>query len=128
MLEIFLNHPPQRETQLAIRDGKCVGYICIRQTLQDTHISPLVADDVTIAEFLLRTAIKTHELQGKRIAIYVPDENIGVTKTLLSRCGMTSPEKPVVETAMCTKPVVARSINFPWRKIYGLLMNNWTIY
>ena len=128
MLEIFLNHPPMRETLLAIRNGKCVGYICIRQTTDDVMICPLVADDVTIAEFLLRTAIQMQELQGKRVEIYVPGDNLNTTKTLLNRYGITVPERPIVETVMCTKPEMACRMNAPWQKIYGVFFNNWVMY
>ena len=60
--------------------------------------------------------------------IYVPGHNLDATKTLLNRYGIAVPEKPVVMTAMCTRPEVAGSMNVPWQKIYGVFFNNWVIY
>ena len=128
MLEMFLNHPPIRKTQLAIRDGKCVGYICVRQKADGTQLCPLVADDVTIAELLLRTTILMFGLHGKFIYMYVPDQNFDVTKLLLRRYGMTLPDKLVGATMMCTKPEVANRMKIPWQKIFCAFLNNWTMY
>ena len=127
MLKVFLNHPPVRQTFIAVSkdNKKCVGYVGIRKTNFDRlMLCPFVADDVAIADLLLMTVVQ--KLAGKKIEVYLPDVNCANGRALFAKYGVNEPG--AVETRMCTQPEEARDITMPWSKIYGVFFSNWTVY
>ena len=125
MLRVFLNHPPVRQTFMAVsEDKKCVGYIGLRKMDTDRFmLCPFVADNVVIADLLLMTVAQ--KLKGKTVEVYMPDINSDA-RALFAEYGLTEPGP--VETRMCTKPDAANHITVPWWKIYGVFFSNWTMY
>ena len=128
LLKRSLVHSPVRATKIAIRDRKCIGYGCMRRTDGECHmICPLLADDETIADMILRELIIEHEIKGQWLDIFVPKANMDNTLKLVAKYGVDSPRD--IETVMCTEPEEGKLINarVPWNKIYGLLFNNLTM-
>ena len=130
LLRVFLNHPPARQTLMAVtNDNKCVGYVCVRQTNDNkVKLRPFVADDVAIADLLLTTAIKMKALEGKITAVDVPDVNSATGRALFARYGVT--QQRAIVTRMCTKPDVhvAHHMTVPLSKIYSAFFGNLLCY
>lgn len=127
LLRKFLNNPPLRTTKLAILNGKCRGYLCVRKT-GDKYITicPLLADTRDIADILLAETIREQNIQGQFIDIFIPQANFEQTRDVVNKYGIS--ELGAIETVMCTDPEAANEMTIPWQKVYGQLFNTITMY
>ena len=128
LLRMALIKPPLRRSKIAIRDGKCIGYGCIRYSDGSwNNICPLVADDASIAEKLLHNLIADFKLEGQQLDIFIPAENNDQAVPLLEKYGIDKSQEvlPMMTNDVGKGKALCNTI--PWDKLFGLLVDYGTI-
>ena len=124
LLRIAFIKPPFRRSKIAIRDGKCVGYGCIRYSDGSwNNICPLVGENASIAEMILQELISDFKLEGQQLDIYIPAENSNQAVPLLGKYGIDKPQEvlPMMSTDVEKGNAICEKI--PWNKLFGHLVD-----
>ena len=128
VLRMTLLKPPIRRSMIAIRNGKCMGYIGIRHSdCSWNRICPLIADDISIAENLLHDVIADFKLEGHQLHIFIPGENKKQAVPLLENYGIDTFQNVITMMATDIEKGKVLLDAIPWRKLFGLLYGYGTI-
>ena len=120
--------PPFRQSKIAMRDGKCIGYGCIRYSDGTCNkMCPLVAEDAYIAEIILWELITEFKLEGQLLGICIPAENRYQAVPLLETYGIDTLQEVIPMMSTDVEKGKAICDRIPWDKLFGLLFAYGTI-
>ena len=129
ILRMALIKPPFRRAKIAISHGKCIGYGCVRYSDETwNNICPLIADDPSVADILLRHMINDFQLENQALDIYIPEENLDQAVPLLRKYGINKQQEVLPMMTNDIEQGKAICHDVPWKNMYGVLFNYGTLF